>query len=203
MGLVGNSPGPTTFASLKVSSCQLNLEGCGTAAGSVWKSFSETYVGQPGWKWSQDATQQIGLGLASRLGAGFGHSLPSVLVTGKCGSVSKGLGAVSDPKSKLLRRKVTGRYQGKELESKNFGIGNGLKDHLVEPHFLDESSEVRWVVQCHTVSWFPVYVLFPCSLLLPRYHWQIQNSAFRWVTQRAWNILAASDAPPLARNEKN
>lgn len=43
--------------------------------GRVWysckkccKSFSESYVGQLDWKWSQDATQQIGL----RLDAGFG-----------------------------------------------------------------------------------------------------------------------------------
>ena len=45
VGYVGNTPGPTF--TLKVSSCQLNLEGCGAAARRVFKSLSERFVRQP------------------------------------------------------------------------------------------------------------------------------------------------------------
>ena len=96
---------------------------------------------------------------------------------------------VSNPKSELLTRKFISRYQGKDLESSNFRTGNCPEGHVVQPHFLDESCEVRLLVQ-HCTAIFLSMCHSPvscCFQLLPG------NSN----SDRVWNALVASGAPPL------
>lgn len=96
---------------------------------------------------------------------------------------------ISDPKSELLKRKLISIYRGKDLESSNFRTGNCPEGHVVQSHFLDESCEVRLLVQ-HRTALFPsmchslVFCSFPVSTGNPN-------------SNRVWNTLVASGASPL------